>query len=546
MSDQYVTSDFPTAPRSRRRCELEALREERAAALRGATKALDARRAHLAALQVIDSEIETIEAAERASNLRRRIANAKVANSIYRDGEPRESARHCEIAGRYAWAQQPRREPMRRGSRSLVALLRLCELERLWSVRYGGELPNDDGGQDDLWIAAQLIRRRRGDVAAKIVQWARVWAPWCGPQEAAALAAHVIAHPFEFSADTLAEKVGLAYAERLALGITTIGAIDADLAERTRRRRARARAKEREQRRASGVQVRAEYEAQSISRTKPWEALGISRRTWYRQQERERLRAEFAADMAAERVRDREAEGLAEEARVRPRGAEPQLSKPADWEGVPSLWEGCGGDRGGENVRGTGLRSAGFEEASAGRRPVPGLSRGDDATAVSRKPLPPSRIARSRPLPGGIWTAEASRPGVAESRGKVLLMADSYYKTKAWLSLRKAALRRDLYTCVVPGCGQPAYAVDHVKRRRDGGADTLDNLRSLCTAHDHAVKEGRDGKRGNQGKLVVKGCFADGTPRDPSHPWFTGGRVQSSEPNERRSGGVPPRALTSD
>jgi 5-methylcytosine-specific restriction endonuclease McrA len=102
-------------------------------------------------------------------------------------------------------------------------------------------------------------------------------------------------------------------------------------------------------------------------------------------------------------------------------------------------------------------------------------------------------------------------------------VADRYYKTKTWQHLRAAVLRRDLFTCVVPGCGQPAYAVDHIKRRRDGGADAMWNLRSLCKAHDHAVKEGKAGKRGNAGALVVKGCFADGTPRDPSHPWFTGG-----------------------
>jgi len=124
--------------------------------------------------------------------------------------------------------------------------------------------------------------------------------------------------------------------------------------------------------------------------------------------------------------------------------------------------------------------------------------------------------------------------------------ADPYYKTKAWQALRKAALQRDLYTCVVPGCGQPAYAVDHIKRRRDRGTDTLDNLRSLCKPHDHAVKEGRDGRRGNDGRLSVKGCFADGTPRDPLHPWFTGGRVQSSGRGEPRTGGSPPRTLTSD
>jgi predicted transcriptional regulator len=30
------------------------------------------------------------------------------------------------------------------------------------------------------------------------------------------------------------------------------------------------------------AQPRAEYEANSISRAKPWEAMGLSRRTWYR------------------------------------------------------------------------------------------------------------------------------------------------------------------------------------------------------------------------------------------------------------------------
>lgn len=102
--------------------------------------------------------------------------------------------------------------------------------------------------------------------------------------------------------------------------------------------------------------------------------------------------------------------------------------------------------------------------------------------------------------------------------------ADPYYKTRAWQLLREAALRRDLYTCVVPGCGQQAQVVDHVVARRAGGADHLDNLRSLCKEHDHTVKERSTGQRANAGKLTVKGFFADGTPRDPSHPWFTGGR----------------------
>jgi 5-methylcytosine-specific restriction endonuclease McrA len=123
--------------------------------------------------------------------------------------------------------------------------------------------------------------------------------------------------------------------------------------------------------------------------------------------------------------------------------------------------------------------------------------------------------------------------------------SDPYYKTKHWRDLRAAALRRDMFTCVVPGCDQPAVVVDHIVARRAGGRDTLDNVRSLCKAHDHAVKETRTGERANAGRFVVKGCFADGSPRDPSHPWFTGGQGEGgsiTETSPRRDrGGISTR-----
>jgi len=55
--------------------------------------------------------------------------------------------------------------------------------------------------------------------------------------------------------------------------------------------------------------------------------------------------------------------------------------------------------------------------------------------------------------------------------------SDPVYKTKRWKRLRAAVLRRDLYTCVLPGCGQPASVVDHIAARR---AEALNILRSLC------------------------------------------------------------------
>lgn len=101
---------------------------------------------------------------------------------------------------------------------------------------------------------------------------------------------------------------------------------------------------------------------------------------------------------------------------------------------------------------------------------------------------------------------------------------DPFYASAFWRRLRAERLKHDNYTCVVPGCGQRAVVVDHVKGRRAGGADVLGNLRSLCREHDQQVKERSTGQRANAGKLVVRGCFPDGSPRDPSHPWFKGRR----------------------
>jgi hypothetical protein len=70
--------------------------------------------------------------------------------------------------------------------------------------------------------------------------------------------------------------------ERHPLGITTIGAIDVTKEERKARRHHRARDGDELRRRRKGAKPRADYEANSISRTKPWLALGMSRASWYR------------------------------------------------------------------------------------------------------------------------------------------------------------------------------------------------------------------------------------------------------------------------
>lgn len=162
-----------------------------------------------------------------------------------------------------------------------IVALRLNDLATLFRSRYGITLPDDDAGRDDLRIAinhlACLPRPR-----PSIMHWLEIWAPWMPVAEAAELAGAAIASPRRWKADALAWALRLTMEQRTMLGITTIGAFDVPKSARTKLRKKRDRERKANQRRANGVKPRKVYEAQSISRAKPWIAEGISRATWYR------------------------------------------------------------------------------------------------------------------------------------------------------------------------------------------------------------------------------------------------------------------------
>lgn len=120
------------------------------------------------------------------------------------------------------------------------------------------------------------------DPRQSIPPWLEQWAPWLSIADAKALMAEAILRPRRWKADKLAWRLKLTDADRDQLGITTIGSIDISRAERTARREARKYERLIVRRRLKGAKPRAEYEAQSLSRTKPWTALGMSRAAWYR------------------------------------------------------------------------------------------------------------------------------------------------------------------------------------------------------------------------------------------------------------------------
>jgi hypothetical protein len=165
------------------------------------------------------------------------------------------------------------------------ATIRCRELERIFRDRYGPVLPDDDAGRGDAEIMLQHIARKQaGDRQWLMEDYLDQSAPWLKGKERAALIRRVFRKPLSYRADTLAAMIGLTFARRRRLGITTIGAIDMSLEQREKLNREHDRDYQRDKRRATGVQPREEYEQQSISQSAPWKAEGISRASWYRRQ----------------------------------------------------------------------------------------------------------------------------------------------------------------------------------------------------------------------------------------------------------------------
>ena len=184
-------------------------------------------------------------------------------------------AKHREIAVRY---RQGEKKPFS------MAAVRCAEIKRLFVDRYGFVLPDDDAGREDARIMAHHLAMLGGDQRARVTSWLCLWAPWMPDDDVMRLVDAVTSKTLRWRADTLAARLGLTEAVRTRLHITTIGAIDLTKGEREEARNARKVQAKRKNRRKQGTMPRDEYLAQSQSAAKPWEAQGISRRTWYRRQ----------------------------------------------------------------------------------------------------------------------------------------------------------------------------------------------------------------------------------------------------------------------
>ena len=182
------------------------------------------------------------------------------------------AAKRAEIARRYA---RPKNRPVN------LTAVRINELHRLRHARYPNGITDDPKGRVLVRVLIHHLAALPGDPRKRLARWIEDLAPWMPVGDARGLINEALTKPRTWRADRLAWRLGLNSADRAALKITTIGAIDANKGQRQAQRREAARALREAKRRAQGAKPRADYLA-AVAAPKPWISLGISRATWFR------------------------------------------------------------------------------------------------------------------------------------------------------------------------------------------------------------------------------------------------------------------------
>ena len=149
--------------------------------------------------------------------------------------------------------------------------------------RCGPVLPDDDAGREYL---DEILRLTQDDL---LCRKAKKLAPWMQEDERARFVARIHAMT---TASRLASTVELGQRlrfeneERERLGAWQVRPHDYSDEDMAALAKAKKRLREETRRRKSGAVSRAEYLAKSLSRLKPWETEGVSRRTWERRRKK--------------------------------------------------------------------------------------------------------------------------------------------------------------------------------------------------------------------------------------------------------------------
>tara|TARA_R110000868_G_scaffold27661_18_gene104668 strand:+ start:3304 stop:4170 length:867 start_codon:yes stop_codon:yes gene_type:complete len=152
-------------------------------------------------------------------------------------------------------------------------ILRLREIERVvMDNRLLGVLP-------DFYV---LVAVAKSGTPQKVADWCRAKAPEVSQAEVDAAIATAAGRRWMLSADECAALLGTDMEQRTRLGLRTIGATDMTKEQRTAFKKERKRERDRQRQAAKRRADGRKSQADSISKAKPWEVLGMSRPTWYR------------------------------------------------------------------------------------------------------------------------------------------------------------------------------------------------------------------------------------------------------------------------
>ena len=123
---------------------------------------------------------------------------------------------------------------------------------------------HNPSAKDQIWSLMEAAKRMGGSISEA---------------EASEIAEEASICRKHLSADNLARFLGVTYEQRQALGLTTIGSVNVKKRARKELRRRNDRLYQERRRHERGARPHSE----SLSRTKPWEAMKMSRAKWYRQ-----------------------------------------------------------------------------------------------------------------------------------------------------------------------------------------------------------------------------------------------------------------------
>ena len=124
--------------------------------------------------------------------------------------------------------------------------------------------------RDSIWLLMEAAKRMGGNITEAEAS--------ANTEEASICRKHL-------KADNLAKFLHVTFAQRQTLGLTTIGSVDVKKRARKELRKRRDRLAKEAKRRALGMRP----QSRSLSATKPWRELGMSRAAWYRQNKHRKI-----------------------------------------------------------------------------------------------------------------------------------------------------------------------------------------------------------------------------------------------------------------